>query len=90
METIDTSGFYYNDNGYIICALNYVYGPYDQFKLVRAEKDTYTYPIGGWYWFDSEEQAYNFFDVPWSPDCFTQGLEHLKPQNIPSQSLDNA
>ncbi len=78
---MDTSGFYFNDNGYMICALNYVLGPYEHFSLYREEKDTYAYPVDGWYWFNSEEEAYNFFGIPWSPDVYTQGLSHLKQQN---------
>lgn len=77
---METAGFYFNDNGYVICGLNHVYGPYGQFHLVKEDKDTYTYPIGGWYWFDSEEEAYNFFGLTWSPDVYTQGLEHIKAQ----------
>lgn len=33
------------------------------FSLYADQKDTYTYPVGGWYWFDTEAQAYDFFEL---------------------------
>jgi hypothetical protein len=77
---METAGFYFNDNNYVICALNYVHGPYGQFSLTKELKDTYIYPIGGWHWFNSEEEAYNFFGIPWSSNVYTQGLEEIKQQ----------
>ena len=29
----------------------------DGFLLIAEEKDSYTYPINGWYWFNTEEEA---------------------------------
>lgn len=46
----------------ILCAPNFVDA--GSFYLVKEEKDSYTYPIGGWYWFDSEELAYQFWNIP--------------------------
>lgn len=73
---MNTSGFYkYSEEEHIVmCGPNYVYGPYDTFRLFREEKDTYTYPVEGWYWFDSDEEAYAFFGVEWTPDTQTFGL----------------
>ena len=72
---MDTSGFYKVDpSGVVIHGPNYVYGPYDQYKLLREEKDTYTYPIDGWYWFDTEQEAYEFFQIEWYPEVYTMGL----------------
>lgn len=34
------------------------------FTLAAEEKDTYTYPVDGWYWFDTEAEAYSFFGLP--------------------------
>lgn len=36
-------------------APTFVYAP--TYELIKGEKDRYIYPIDGWYWFDSEEQA---------------------------------
>lgn len=32
--------------------------------LTKENKDTYTYPVDDWYWFDSEEDARVFFGLP--------------------------
>lgn len=51
-----TEGFYkLDENGELLYAPNFVYSP--KFTLLIKEKDKYTYPIEGWKWFDSEEQA---------------------------------
>jgi|688.fasta_scaffold01323_15 hypothetical protein len=52
----DTSGFYKNDNGDLLYGTK-IYGPYGNFYLTKEEKDNYTYPVDGWYWFDSIEDA---------------------------------
>ena len=57
---MDTSGFYNKD--FMLRAGMFVYAP--TFTLLRADKDTYTYPVGGWYWFDSADEAAAAFDVP--------------------------
>lgn len=71
---MDTTGFYKNDNGQMMCGPGWVIGPYNSFELRKEQKDTYTYPIDGWYWFDSEEQAYAFFGLDWYPEVYTMGL----------------
>ena len=85
MEIHDTSGFYkYNTtDNVMVCGPHFVHGgitsvggpgPYDLFTLERSLKDTYTYPVEGWYWFDSEEDAYVFFGIEWYPEIYTMGL----------------
>lgn len=32
--------------------------------LHYMQKDTYDYPVQGWYWFDTEEEAKQFFNLP--------------------------
>lgn len=61
---MDTSGFYKYMNGELFCGPIFVYGAYDAFRLFREERNTYTYPVDGWYWFDSEEEARIFFNIP--------------------------
>lgn len=54
-EIIDTSGFYRNEEGTLAYGAADLDGP---FGLLRRElKDTYTYPVEGWSWYDSEEAA---------------------------------
>lgn len=53
---VDPSGFYRLDpGGEILHGPNFVYGP--DFSLLRELKDTYSYPVNGWSWFDTLEAA---------------------------------
>lgn len=60
---MDTSGFYKNENdsGYILHGPNFVLS--GEYNLYRNLKDTYTYPVAGWYWFDSIQEAYAFWNI---------------------------
>lgn len=60
---MDTAGFYKNDNGYVLYGPHFVLGPYGSFELRVETKDLHTYPTDGWYWFDSQEEAYSFFGL---------------------------
>ena len=52
MET--TEGFYKLEDEIWQYAPNFVYAP--TYTLLKEEKDTYTYPVDGWTWYD--EQPY--------------------------------
>ena len=54
-------GFYFNDNGVLFYGPNYVLNI--EFELYLENKDEYDYPVFGWYWFDSEDEAYAFFNI---------------------------
>ena len=54
-EIIDTSGFYKNEDGALLFGPNYVL--HANYELRRETHDQHTYPVDGWHWFDSEEQA---------------------------------
>lgn len=56
---MNTSGFYNKE--FMLRAGKFVYGP--NFTLKIEEKDTYNYPIEGWYWFNNVEEAASFFEV---------------------------
>lgn len=85
---MNTPGFYKVDpSGIVIYGPNYVCGPYDQYKLLVEEKDTYTYPIDGWYWFDTEQEAYEFFQIEWYPEVYTMGLS--KPLLNETNNIQN-
>ena len=48
------------------CAANFVHMPGNDGEIISicaAFKDAYTYPVLGWYWFDSHEQACAHFGV---------------------------
>ncbi len=53
--------FYKEDNGSLLIGENFVYSPVVTLKA--EEKDNFTYPQDGWYWFDTKEEAYGFFGV---------------------------
>lgn len=50
-----TAGFYKKHDEIIFYAPNWVEGP--DISLVAQNKDQYEYPVDGWYWFESEEEA---------------------------------
>jgi hypothetical protein len=64
IETIPVPGFYKCDEELrLFCAPNYIIFP-DGIELSIDQKDTYTYPVNDWYYFDSEEEARIFFNLP--------------------------
>jgi hypothetical protein len=50
----DTSGFYKLEDENWLYAPNFVDAP--NYELLKELKDTYTYPVEGWTWYD--EQPY--------------------------------
>lgn len=53
--------FYKKDGDSLLDAPNSVVGP--GFELLAENKDTYSYPVAGWYWFDTLELAMGFFST---------------------------
>jgi hypothetical protein len=62
----NTSGFYRKTSDRLSYAPNAVRAP--DYDLFRADKDQYDYPVSGWHWFDSEEAARTFFNLPIEAD----------------------
>lgn len=54
--------FFKNDDGVLLEGPNFVYAP--TFTLLAEFKDTYLFPQDGWTWFDTEDQAREFFGLP--------------------------
>jgi hypothetical protein len=54
--------FFKNIDGSLDIAPNFVLNK--DYELVKESKDTYEYPVDGWYWFDTEVEAYEFFNIP--------------------------
>lgn len=50
-----------NDNGSLLIVENFVYSPIVTLKA--EDKDNFTYPQDGWYWFDTIEEANEFFGI---------------------------
>jgi hypothetical protein len=55
-----TAGFYKFDT-ILLWGPNFVESP--TYALYKENKDDYTYPVDGWYWFESLEEAQNFFGI---------------------------
>jgi hypothetical protein len=67
---IDTSGFYkIDDNDIFYWAPNMVRAP--DYSLDRETKDIIEYPYNGWYWFESRQEALDFFNVEEPDDLST-------------------
>ena len=56
----DTNGFYKLD-GELLFGPNFVLN--QNYELYRETHADHTYPVDGWYWFDTEEQAKLFFGL---------------------------
>jgi hypothetical protein len=62
MDTDRGPGFYKYDSDELLHAQNYVLS--GNYNLYIEQKDSYQYPIGGWYWFENEAKAREFFNLP--------------------------
>lgn len=58
-------GFYLQNGQGFIFAPNFVVN--SQYQLHRETHDQHEYPVDGWYWFDSEEEARAAFGLPPAP-----------------------
>ena len=56
------SGFYKNDNGNLLFGVNSVISK--DYNLQRDKHEEYNYPVDGWYWFETEEEARDFLNLP--------------------------
>jgi hypothetical protein len=62
MEQI--AAFYKVDqDGVFLQAPNFVFGAYDAYQLLKTNRTEYTYPVDGWYWFDTLDEAREFFNL---------------------------
>jgi len=87
--SIDTSGFYKVEDDIVNFAPNFVYGPFDAYTLTRDLHLTYTYPVDGWYWFDTIALAYYAFSlVPTDIELFTTDVLLTHGESIVSDWFD--
>ena len=56
----NTSGFYKEENGELLCGPNFVLNK--NYELRKETHDQHTYPVDGWYWFNSQDEARLFFN----------------------------
>lgn len=57
----NTAGFYKYEEPSLHYGPNYVLAP--EYELFKETKDDHSYPIDGWHWFDTIEEALAFFDM---------------------------
>ena len=58
----DTSGFYKLDGEVLLYAPNFVLNA--NYELRKETHTEHTYPVDGWYWFETENEARQFFNIP--------------------------
>lgn len=68
-------GFYKKDTDTILTGENFVFSPI--ITLKAEDKDNYTYPQDGWYWFDTFDEALQFFAGLKSSDSITMRQARL-------------
>jgi len=54
-------GFYKLTDDGLLYGPNAIYSPI--YTLLIADKDNYSYPVDGWYYFDNDDEAYTFFNL---------------------------
>lgn len=68
-------GFFKKDIDSILTGENFVFSPI--VTLTKETKDDYTYPQDGWYWFDTFDEALQFFAGLKSSDSITMSQARL-------------
>lgn len=58
----NTSGFYKYESEVLLYGPTEIAAPH--YHLLQQNYAKYTYPVDGWYWFDTEKQAREFFGLP--------------------------
>lgn len=67
-------GFYKVVDSLVLYAPNYVQN--QQYTLWANSHTSYTYPVDGWYWFDTETTAREFFNIP-SPPAVDENIPRI-------------
>lgn len=77
--------FYKDDNGTLLYAATTVSGP--GYTLVAADHLSYSYPVHGWWWFDSEGAARTALGLPVDVDAVASVLDMLSTTPIDMAAL---
>lgn len=75
--------FFKCDGGSVMHAPNFVMNK--DYELRIEDKDSYTYPVDGWYYFASEAEAYKFFGVPYEEET-GEDTPGETPENEPQNT----
>ena len=59
------AGFYKLDDGMLLYGANFAVNA--NYELYKEQKDTYTYPVDGWSWYESEQAACSGNAIPYVP-----------------------
>ena len=59
------AGFYKLDGDMLLYGANFAVN--SNYELYKEQKDTYTYPVDGWSWYDSEQAACSGNGIPYVP-----------------------
>lgn len=59
---MNTQGFYKFTNDELFYGPNFVSNA--NYELITVNHEQYSYPVDGWYYFESEELAREFFGLP--------------------------
>ena len=76
-KTPNTQGFYNTEFFYAPNSVNFP----DNTSLVKEEKDTYKYPVKGWTWFESIEDAYASQGKTPPPPIDNKRIKRIPPNN---------
>lgn len=57
-----SAAFYKLDNGQLLYAPNSVFNA--DYELHANQHETYTYPVHGWTWFETDVEAREYFGLP--------------------------
>jgi len=79
---MNNSGFYKKEETEILYAPNIVEGP--NYVLIIQNKDSYEYPVDGWIWAESKDEAILYFKTlnPNDP------LFNVKPETQPPFTIE--
>ena len=83
--------YYKREQDNILTAPSFVYAP--DFTLLAEEHSQHTYPMGGWYWFDTTNEALAFFAAnpePVAPVFSIGGIKYPLVIDTPDASLGYA
>ena len=65
------AGFYKLDGDMLLYGANFAVNA--NYELYKEQKDTYTYPVDGWSWYESEQAA-----------CIANGIPYIPPAEEPT------
>ena len=80
----ETQGFYKYDNDSLLYGKNFVLN--SNYELRKESYDQHEYPIDGWYWFNSADEAKEHFNVPEEEQ---QNVDELTPGGLPENIINH-